>query len=213
MFYFGGDMGRRILAVTATAAGVFVAVLGQGPHASAAVIAHSGAARGGLLAAASVRAARTAGGAYDPSTTTTFTVDSGALSISVPVSADLGAGNPGTTIGPTSIGPVTVVDNRALLDASWTVTAASTDFTTGGGTAPETIPATDVSYTPGTVTTTGTVTATPSSITLSNDSQTVLTATGIIGDNTASWDPSLGVAVPASAVGGVYTATLTHSVA
>ena len=150
--------------------------------------------------------------AGDPSTTLTFAVDSGELSMSAPVTAALGSGDPGTTIGPTPIGAVTVIDDRAALDASWTATAQSTDFTTGGGTAPETIPATDVSYDPGTVTTTGTVTATPSSITLSNDAQTVLTATGIIGDNTASWDPALSVAVPASAVSGTYTATLTQSV-
>lgn len=148
----------------------------------------------------------------DPDTTLTFSVDSGALSMSAPASAALGSGSPGTTIGPAPIGAVTVTDDRALLDASWTATAASTDFTTGGGTAPETIPATDVSYDPGSVTTTGTVTATPTPITLSNDAQTVIAATGIVGDNTASWDPALSVAVPASAVGGTYTATLTQSV-
>lgn len=212
MPYFGGDMGRRILAVTATAAGVLAAVLAQDPHAGAAVAARSGAAHGGLRAASSVPGDRTAGNAYDPSTTLTFAVDSGELSMSVPASAALGSGNPGTTIGPTPIGAVTVIDNRAALDASWTATAASTNFTTGGGTAPETIPASDVTYEPGTVTTTGTVTVTPSTITLSNTSQTVTSATGIIGDNTASWDPALSIAVPASAVGGTYTATLTQSV-
>ena len=163
-------------------------------------------------AAPAVLAYSSGGPGADPDTTVTFSVDSGTLSMSVPESAALGSGDPGSTIGPTPIGAVTVTDDRAALDASWTATAASTDFTTGGATAPETIPATDVTYDPGTVTTTGTVTVTPASITLSNDSQTVVSATGIIGDNTASWDPSLSVAVPASAVGGTYTATLTQSV-
>ncbi len=31
--------------------------------------------------------------------------------------------------------------------------------------------------------------------------------------NTASWNPTLSVQVPASAVAGTYTATITHSVA
>ena len=40
-----------------------------------------------------------------------------------------------------------------------------------------------------------------------------VTGTEGVGDNTASWDPALSVAVPASAVAGTYTGTLTHSVA
>jgi hypothetical protein len=143
----------------------------------------------------------------DPSTTLTFTVTSGALTLSVPVSANLGSGAPGTDIS-APVGPCTVTDNRALLSASWTVTAAETDFASGGST----IPATDATYTPGTVTTTGTITATATSITLSNSSQTVLTGTGGVGDNTASWNPAISVSVPASAVGGTYTGTLTQSV-
>jgi hypothetical protein len=147
----------------------------------------------------------------DPSTTVTFTVTTGELSISVPTATNLGSGAPGTTITG-ALGAVTVTDDRAALNASWTATAASTDWTTGGGTSPETIPATDVTYNPGAVTTTGTVTATPSQITLSGTAQTVVAATAVIGDNTASWDPSLAVAVPAAAVSGTYTATLSHSV-
>lgn len=147
------------------------------------------------------------GGGDDPSTTLTFTVTSGALSLSVPVSADLGSGAPGTDIsGP--IGPCTVTDDRALLSASWTVTAAETDFANGIST----IPATDADYTVGTVTTTGTITVTPTNITLSNTAQTVLTGSDGVGDNTASWDPTIAVNVPASAVGGLYTGTLTQSV-
>jgi hypothetical protein len=143
----------------------------------------------------------------DPSTTVTFVVTSGALTLTVPVSADLGSGAPGTDIS-APIGACTVTDNRALLSASWTVTAAGTDFASGGST----IPATDASYTVGTVTTTGTITATGTDITLSNSPQTVLTGSSGVGDNTASWDPTVTVHVPASAVGGLYTGTLTQSV-
>ncbi|MFE2106690.1 hypothetical protein ACFXAF_12595 [Kitasatospora sp. NPDC059463] len=146
--------------------------------------------------------------AYDPSTTLTFIVTSGALTMTVPVSAALGSGAPGTTVS-APIGPVNVVDARALLSASWTVTASVTDFTNG----PSTVPASRATYTPGTVTTTGTITVTPTSVTLSNSAQTVVTGTSGVGDNTATWNPTVAVDLPASAVGGIYTGTLTHSVA
>jgi hypothetical protein len=149
--------------------------------------------------------------AGDPDTTVNFTVTSGALSMSAPVSVDLGAGAPGTTING-NLGAVTVTDDRALLSASWTATAAASDWTTGAATPPETIPATDVGYDPGSITTTGTITATGTPITLSGTATPVVSGTSGVGDNTASWDPALAVAVPASAVGGTYTGTLTESV-
>jgi hypothetical protein len=121
------------------------------------------------------------------------------------------ARGPGTTITG-SLGTVTVTDARALISASWTATASSTNFTTGGGTPAETIPATDANYNPGPITTTGTITATGTDVTLSNAAQTVVAGTAGSGDNTASWDPTIAVAVPATAVGGLYTATLTQSV-
>ncbi|MEV6008663.1 hypothetical protein AB0M29_17830 [Streptomyces sp. NPDC051976] len=146
--------------------------------------------------------------ADDPSTTVTYTVTSGALTLSAPVSVALGSGAPGTTISG-ALGPVTVTDNRALASASWTVTAAETDFTSG----PSTIPATDAGYDPGSITTTGTITATGTPVTLTNSAQTVVTGSSGVGDNTATWNPTVSVAVPASAVSGNYTGTLTQSVA
>jgi hypothetical protein len=145
--------------------------------------------------------------ANDPSTTITFTVTSGALTLTVPASTNLGSGAPGTIIG-SPLGPSTVTDDRALASASWTVTAAQTDFANGAST----IPATGATYTVGTVTTTGTITVTPTNVTLSNSAQTVVTGTAGVGDNTASWDPTVAVNVPAAAVGGLYTGTLTQSV-
>ena len=107
-----------------------------------------------------------------------------------------------------------VTDLRATLGGSWTVTASSTDWTTGGGTTLSTIPAGDATYDPGTITTTGTSSAATGGhlITLSGEPQDVVTAT-VTGNNTASWDPTIAVAVPDAAVGGAYTATLTQSVA
>ncbi|WP_380277485.1 hypothetical protein [Kitasatospora purpeofusca] len=150
----------------------------------------------------------TAVAAFDPSTTVTFVVTSGALTMSVPVSAALGSGAPGTQVS-APIGPVNVTDLRALLSASWTVTASSTDFANG----PSTIPATSATYVPGTVTTTGTITATTTSVTLSNSPQAVVTGSSGVGDNTATWNPTVTVSLPTGAIGGIYTGTLTHSVA
>ncbi|MEU1415010.1 hypothetical protein [Streptomyces sp. NPDC005731] len=146
--------------------------------------------------------------AADPSTTVTYAVTSGALTLSVPVSANLGAGAPGTRIS-APIGPMTVTDDRALLSASWTVTAAETDFTTGGSS----IPATDAAYDPGSITTTGIITATGTPVTLSNSGQPVVTGSAGVGDNTATWNPTVTVNVPAGAIAGAYTGTLTQSVA
>jgi hypothetical protein len=62
------------------------------------------------------------------------------------------------------------------------------------------------------LTTTGTITATGTPITLSGAAVPIVTGTVGVGNNTAAWDPALSVAVPPSAVGGVYSATLTQSV-
>lgn len=148
----------------------------------------------------------------DPDTTVTFAVTTGALSMSAPVSANLLSGAPGTTISG-ALGPVTVTDDRALLSATWTATASATDWTTGGATPAETIPVTDVGYDPGAITTTGTITATGTPITLAHSAAPVVTGDSGVGDNTATWNPAISVAVPASAVGGTYTGTITQSVA
>jgi hypothetical protein len=177
-------------------------------------VAASAATRPAVLATSS-----TAGGG-DPDTTVTFTVTStGTLSMTAPASVDLGTGAVGGTISGNLGGPVTVTDNRALDAAAWTVTASSTDWTTGTGTPTETIPAGDVTYTPGIIGTTGVITATGSAITLANAATppaldpTVVAGTAGVGDNSATWDPIISVAVPAGAVAGAYTGTLTQSVA
>lgn len=141
----------------------------------------------------------------------TFTVTVGELSMTAPTAVDLGSGAPNAPIT-SDLGTVVVTDNRALLAATWTATASSTDFTTGTGTGPEIISATDVSYDPGDFTTTGTITPTGFNVTLANTPKTVVTGTAGVGDNSATWNPVLTVQVPPSAVGGGYTGTLTQSV-
>ncbi|HUC58430.1 MAG TPA: hypothetical protein VMA95_13585 [Streptosporangiaceae bacterium] len=147
----------------------------------------------------------------DPATSVTFAVTTGELTISVPDSADLGSGAPGTDIVG-DLGTVLVTDDRAALNAVWTATASDTNFVTGGGTMPETILATDVDYATGDVATTGTVTAATTDITMNTTPQDVVDASGVVGDNTASWDPQITVHVPDAAVTGTYTGTITHSV-
>lgn len=153
-------------------------------------------------------------------TVVTFDVLAGTLDIIAPPTADLGEGDPGTDItGP--IGPVTVDDSRAALDASWLATVTSSDFTTGGATPPETILASEVDYWSGPATATvGDGTFTPGQVTaaaavpLDNlDPLIVFTHTGGTGNNSATWNPTLIVTVPLDAVAGVYTGIVTHSVA
>ncbi|WP_370153756.1 hypothetical protein [Streptacidiphilus sp. EB129] len=151
-------------------------------------------------------------------TTTTFIVSGGSLGITVPGTASLGSGTPGTSISG-QLGAVQVTDNRALLTAAWTASVTSTSFKTGGGTAAETVPTTDVSYWSGAATaTTGLGTFTPGQATAPaaqnlSVSRTAFTLTAGTGDDSATWNPTIVVTLPAAAVAGTYTGTVTHSVA
>lgn len=164
----------------------------------------------------------TAGPAYAATTgntTTTFAVTGGALAITVPPSiVSLGSGSPGTQIT-AQLGAVQVTDARALLAAAWTSSVTATVFATGGGTGPETIANSSVSYWSGPATaTTGSGTFTPGqantgvAVTLAA-SRTAFSLTSGVGDNSATWNPTFIVSVPAAAVAGTYTGTVTHSVA
>jgi len=153
----------------------------------------------------------------DPATTVTFTVTTGNLTMTAPGSANLSSAAPGGTASGL-LGAVTVTDNRALLAAAWTVTAAATDWHRVGGTggSHEIVPASGATYDPGGITTTGTITVAADStppIALGNGAVPVVDGTAGIGDNSATWNPTLAVAIPAGTVGGDYTGTLTQSVA
>jgi len=148
-------------------------------------------------------------------TTTTFTVGAtGTLSISAPLTANLST-IAGTTVTPggtltAALGTVTVTDNLSLADTGWTAQVSSTDFTTAGGT----IPASDLAYRPGTIATlfglyTGLIGTNIAA--LSGTPQTAVTASGANGDNQASWDPTIIVSVPDTAVAGSYSGVITHS--
>jgi hypothetical protein len=149
---------------------------------------------------------------------TSITIAGGALAITVPASTALpGAAPSGTTSAP--LGTVTVTDQRGIASASWTATVTGTAFVTGGGTAPETIPSTQVTYWSGPATATagtGTFTTGQASAGAAVNLTAPRTAFSLTSGspvNSVSWNPTLSVSVPAAAVAGTYTATITHSVA
>jgi large repetitive protein len=142
----------------------------------------------------------------------TIPIVPGPLSILAPGSAALGSTAPGTALSGT-LGTVEVIDDRGF-GADWTATVSSTDFTTGNGAGPRTVPAADARYLISALnqdTGPATFSSVPS-ITLSSSPQAVVSATDVDGNTTATWTPVIDVQVPASAIGGTYTAVITNSV-
>jgi hypothetical protein len=144
-------------------------------------------------------------------TTATFTLTAGALSISAPtgtVSLGSQVASTGVSTISGSLGVVTVTDQRGAV-TTWTASVISTAFTPTAGPAD---PASNVSYGAGVVTVTPTVVATVVGASDLTGVTTVVTgaSTGI---STASWNPTISVVVPANYAPGVYSATITHSVA
>jgi hypothetical protein len=145
--------------------------------------------------------------------TATLTVQGGGLSISAPVDAGSLGTKPNTTGAVTisgQLGQVQVTDARnAPAGSAWTATVVSTAFTPLSG---PSIGAGAVGYTVGTITKTGTATYVANDPANLTGVSAAVTATEITGDNTATWNPTIHVAVPADAAAGVYTGTITHSV-
>ena len=145
-------------------------------------------------------------------TTATITVTGGSLSITVPAAANLGttASTVGGSIISGPLGQVQVLDARsAAAGSGWVASVISTAFTPPSGPA---IAASAVGYTAGAITKVGTATYTandPGDLTAVG---AAVTATGITGDNSATWTPTITVAVAGGTVAGAYSATITHSV-
>jgi hypothetical protein len=160
-----------------------------------------------------------AAGATTGDTTTTFTVTGGALSITVPTStAASGSSTPASTIS-MRLGAVQVTDARAQPAGQWASSASATDFITGSGTAAETVTTNSMSYWSGIATAeSGTATFTPGQTDAAHAQtldipRTAYSASSAVGNNSCTWNPWLVIAVPAQAVTGTYTGTVTHSVA
>jgi len=148
----------------------------------------------------------------------TFEVLAGTLDITVPATADLGIDTPSATLSG-QLGSVTVMDGRASADGSWQAAVSTTDFRTRGGVPSETVSANDVFYWSGPATaTTGDGTFTPGQVDAAavdrlGDLSVAFTHVGGTGNNTATWNPTLVVNIPLFVQAGIYTGTVTHSVA
>jgi len=66
--------------------------------------------------------------------------------------------------------------------------------------------------TPPQATVTGTATVTPSTESTPYPGGRVQDATNVNGSNTATWDPTIAVTIPANALAGTYATSITHSV-
>jgi hypothetical protein len=147
-------------------------------------------------------------------TETTIEVQAGGLAISsIPAALDFGLFAPGTSTIPATIPGLTVTDNRAGI-GGWAVSVKLSDFTSTDSADPgKVIPASAATYTPTGTASSGVATVTPAGATiLATLDQPVETATGVSGNNGATWAADLSVAIPSDALAGHYTATLTHSV-
>jgi len=106
---------------------------------------------------------------------------------------------------------VTVGDLRAQSTLGWVTTVSMTTLT--GATPANVISPALVTYTATEAVTTGTATVVETAtVTDLTAATAVQTATAITGNNTAAWDSTLSVAVPAAALTDTYTAILTQSV-
>ena len=133
----------------------------------------------------------------------------GALTISVPANFDLGSSTAGSTISPT-MGAVTVTDTRGT-SAGWTVgviASALTNTTVGN-----TIIPTAMSYSSGVITPSGTVTMVEQDQTNLTGVVPIATASLGSGNFGATWTPTLQIVIAVGSADGVYTGTITHSVA
>ena len=165
------------------------------------------------------------------STTATFTISSGNLTITVPASTvSLGSTSTGNGVTPTTfagnLGNTTVTDQRGALSAIWTVSVTSSDFKTGTAfsgscttdCAPQTVTASNIVYDSVTNVLTNTSTGTGAFTTattgpLSNSTGATGGSWLGVGVNSATWNPHLLFTLQPSQAAGLYTGTITQTVA
>jgi hypothetical protein len=140
-------------------------------------------------------------------TTATVQVTGGSLAISAPDTANLTAVTPGGNATANLTG-VQVIDTRAGT-LNWSAQVSMSDFV-GTDTA-TIIPATAATYTPAAAVETGTSTVAATVGADLSTAKTVQAATGVVGNNTATWSAVLSVTAPTDALADIYEATLTHS--
>jgi len=146
-------------------------------------------------------------------TPVTLAVTSGTIDITVPngpVSLGTVASSSSAQTVTQQLGDVTVTDNRGGT-TGWVVTANGVDFT-GPQTISVSVPGSSSYNTPA-ATVTGTATVTASNLSPIYPPGPVQTAANVSGINSATWDPTISVTIPANALAGTYSSTITHSVA
>lgn len=174
-----------------------------------------GAASAALLVTclATVACATPAWAATSGGTTASFTLTGGALSITVPTAPVSFGSTPEAVAAQVvsgSLGQVQVNDARdPAAGSGWVATVISAAFTPSAGPA---IAASAVSYSAGAITKVGTATYTANDPVDLTGVVAVVTASGITGDNSATWNPTISIAVPGGMAAGTYAALITHSV-
>jgi hypothetical protein len=166
----------------------------------------------GFLLAAGWSVAGPSGPALAEDTITTFTVSGAGIGMNGPTAKDLGAGVTGGTLT-AGLGAVTATDNRAALGAGWTASASlSQSFVN------QDIPGAPeidtVTYSPGLATaTTGQAAFAPGLPgALTSTGMTAYSAVTSVGNNSATWNPTITVTIPPQAIAGDYSGIITHSV-
>ena len=156
--------------------------------------------------------------AADGDTATTFELASGEIAMTVPAPVSL---TPTQTNAYTddasvsgSLGSTKVTDNQGNEGGTWNVSAYSSDFTSDG--TPVIINAANVSYAVTALTAhTGTVlVGFPGSTDMTEAADNVVVAaTDVVGNNTATFNPTITVALPTTGLHtGVYSGTVSQSV-
>ncbi|MDP1793558.1 MAG: hypothetical protein Q8K63_05400 [Acidimicrobiales bacterium] len=141
-----------------------------------------------------------------------------AVSISVPTSVNLGSAPSGSSTKTGQLGLITV-NGTGLVAPSFISTVSTSIFTTGGGGTNERIPTSAISYWSGpAVASVGTLSVTPGQANAAaaqvlSSTRTAFSATGLLLTIQVSWNPTLIITIPSSAVAGTYSGVITHSVA
>jgi hypothetical protein len=148
------------------------------------------------------------------STNVTFTLTGGTLTLSAPTTASLSTA--ALAVGGTSVsgtlGNTTVTDTQGAVAHTDTVNMSSTDFTSTNGTITKSN-AGGYSGVPSAVSGVGVPVPTASAQTIgAAGGATILQLTGVIGSASVTYNPTVDVTIPANAVAGAYSGTVTQTV-
>lgn len=142
-----------------------------------------------------------------------------AVAITAPSSKNLGSVATGTSTLSAQLGSV-VVTASGLVAPSFVASVSGTVFTTGAGGANQIIAKTSILYWSGPATATVGLlgNATPGQASAANAvnlsiQRTAMSGTGLLLSISTTWNPTIVINIPAAAVAGTYSGTITHSVA